>query len=93
MLSPPYQASDSALFHLLSMSAHALQEKLRLCFTKSACRFAQDCHAIMGRLLDHDTGYNQSTLSDAFGRTQELWREQTGEAMVTHKPDRQLALL
>ena len=53
----------------------------------------QDCHAIMGRLLDHDTGYNQSTLSDAFGRTQELWREQTGEAMVTHKPDRQLALL
>ena len=61
--------------------------------TESACRFAQDCHAIMGRLLDHDTGYNQSTLSDAFGRTQELWREQTGEAMVTPKPDRQLALL
>ena len=61
--------------------------------TESPCRFAQDCHAIMGRLLDHDTGYNQSTLSDAFGRTQELWREQTGEAMVTHKPDRQLALL
>ena len=82
----------TALFHLIDVSASLLHKK-RAVLSESACRFAQDCHAIMGRLLDHDTGYNQSTLSDAFGRTQELWREQTGEAMVTPRPDRQLALL
>ena len=45
--------------------------------------YIEDCELILGRVLPHDTGKGQGDLTKAFQETQELWRIQTGEDMVT----------
>lgn len=58
------------------------------CHMLSPDDYVEDCRAIVGRVLAHDTGHSQNTLGNAFEQTQELWRQATGEPMVAPPPPR-----
>merc|ERR1711959_20823 len=52
------------------------------CHMLSPNDYADDCNAIMGRILSHDTGHGQTSLDSSFEKTQQLWEKVTGEPMV-----------
>ena len=48
--------------------------------------YYEDCHALFGRVLRHNTEAGDSTIADQFQETQRLWRNEFGEDFVPGRP-------
>merc|ERR1712224_196850 len=50
--------------------------------------YREDCHALLGRLLQHDDNLPEGKLEEAFDHTKELWQARFGNAYVPSFRDR-----